>query len=390
MPIRFLFLPIMLVLLWLYSTRRLISILGLGATHQKRVKFILVLPALTFVGVQMAHRLLKLPLDGPVAQFLTYGVLPLTVWYAITLLMLIPWDLLITLPTRVIRKAQKTPINLSDRRRFLGRLSGSALMSFAGVATGIGVFTAAKGPLIKRISIPIGDRSQKLRGIKIAQISDLHVGPGITKNYVEDVVAKTNALEPDLIVLTGDLIEGSVTRLKEHISPLSKLISKHGVYFCTGNHEYYWDAPEWCAYLSQTFGITVLSNSSRLIEIQGSKILLAGVPDTSVIQFDPNESSSPRKALHDSPASDYKILLAHRPSSCFEAADAGFDLQLSGHTHGGQFFPMNFYVKLAHPYTQGLNRHDDRLWVYVNSGTGYFGPPVRFAVPSEITLLELT
>ncbi len=168
---------------------------------------------------------------------------------------------------------------------------------------------------------------------------------------------------------------------------LAKLTAPLGVYYVTGNHEYYWGAQRWID-RTKDFGFIPLVNENRLVDFHGGKVLVGGVTDTSGGHFVPSHRSDPKRAALSAEKRDLSVLLAHRPESCFEAEAAGFDLQLSGHTHGGQFFPWSLLIPLFHRYHRGLNRHG-RLWVYVNSGTGYWGPPHRFAVPAEITLITL-
>ncbi|MEX1365294.1 MAG: metallophosphoesterase, partial [Nannocystaceae bacterium] len=158
--------------------------------------------------------------------------------------------------------------------------------------------------------------------------------------------------------------------------------------FVTGNHEYYWDGPAWCAEVSR-LGLTVLNNEHRVIEHEGARIVLAGVTDISAGGMVPAHASSPAAACEGAPADCIKVLLAHQPRSIEAAAAAGYDLQISGHTHGGQYFPMNLLVYLAQPYVAGLHLHDDTTWIYVSRGTGYWGPPLRVGAPHEISLLRL-
>lgn len=224
-------------------------------------------------------------------------------------------------------------------------------------------------------------------GFRIAQISDLHVGPLIRKAYVENVVQLTRAANPDLIALTGDFSDGSARHLRDDIWPLSKLEAPYGKFFVTGNHDYYWDPAGWLK-LHQEMGARLLINEHMVIEKSGDKLVLAGVTDISAGSGFPGHSSDPHAAVKGAPPGVPKILLAHQPASYKEAYAAGFDLQLSGHTHAGQFFPWSVVVKLAQKYYKGLNRHEN-MWVYVNRGTGFWGPPIRFGVPAEITIVKL-
>jgi predicted MPP superfamily phosphohydrolase len=163
--------------------------------------------------------------------------------------------------------------------------------------------------------------------------------------------------------------------------------SRHGTYFVTGNHEYYSGAGAWIAELER-LGARVLVNEHVLLQHDGAQVAVAGVTDFSAHYFDPSHRSDPRIALAGAPAGAVKVLLAHQPRTAAAAAEAGFDLQLSGHTHGGQFWPWNLFVRLQQPFTAGLERLG-RMWVYISRGTGYWGPPMRFGIPSEITRIRL-
>jgi hypothetical protein len=246
----------------------------------------------------------------------------------------------------------------------------------------------ARRPRLVEIDIPIARLPRALHGFSIAQISDLHVGATIKRGFVERIVARVNGLEADLIAITGDLVDGSVPDLAAHTAPLKELVARHGVYFVTGNHEYYSGERAWTEELRR-LGLIVLKNQHVILQHDGASLLLAGVTDFSAHHFDPAQRSDPAGALLGAAAgSGPRILLAHQPSSAVAAAAAGYDLQISGHTHGGQFWPWNLLVRYFQPFTGGLNRLKNLL-VYVSRGTGYWGPPNRFIVPGEITRLRL-
>jgi uncharacterized protein len=250
----------------------------------------------------------------------------------------------------------------------------------AALLTGVGVL-GARWPRVVRVSVPIAHLPPDLEGFRIVQLSDLHVGPTLKRPFVERVVAAANALAPDVIAFTGDVADGFVPELREAVAPLERLTARHGKFFVTGNHEYYWDAPGWLREVER-LGLSVLNHDHRVVQHGAGKLVFAGVPDLSV-------PSDPRAALAGAPASDVRVLLAHQPKSAFAARAAGFDLQLSGHTHGGQYFPFNLVVRLFQPFVAGLHRLE-AMWLYVSRGTGYWGPPLRLGAPPEITLLELT
>lgn len=265
----------------------------------------------------------------------------------------------------------------------------------ASIVLGLGIFVTLAGLVgarrrarIVNIDVPLRNLPPALHGFSIVQISDIHVGATIRKKYVEKIVKAVNALKPDLIAVTGDVVDGSVRDLAAHTAPLAQLRALHGAFFVTGNHEYYSGASAWTAEF-QRLGLRVLLNEHTVIEHQGASLVIAGVTDFSAHHFNASQRSDPHIALAGAPSeASVKILLAHQPRSANAAASAGFDLQLSGHTHGGQFWPWNLFVRLQQPFTAGLHRLN-HLWIYVSRGTGYWGIPNRFGAPSEITRLRL-
>jgi predicted MPP superfamily phosphohydrolase len=214
------------------------------------------------------------------------------------------------------------------------------------------------------------------------------VGPTIKRPYLQAIVDEVNRLQPDLVAITGDIVDGSVAELAEHTRPLSRLHGRYGAYLVTGNHEYYSGAEEWIAEFRR-LGLRVLLNEHVVLEHHGAPFIVAGVTDYSTSHADGEHRSDPAAALENAPDDiRVKILLAHQPRTALSAAGLGYTLQLSGHTHGGQFFPWNFFVRLQQPFTAGLARIAD-LWIYTSRGTGYWGPPKRLGAPSEITRVRL-
>ncbi len=273
------------------------------------------------------------------------------------------------------------------RRSFLSRwIPAGVVYSSAGIA-GLGFAEVVHGPQVKEHPVFIPDLPKALQGFAIAQISDLHVGPTIRRGYVDEVVRQTYALNPDLIVVTGDIADGSPAVIGEYLQPFSDLKSRLGTYYVTGNHEYYWGVERWLDNVRE-LGFLPLINENRILTVGDTKILLAGVTDSAGGSFLSSHRSDAAKARRSTEECQLRILLAHRPNQWSEAEALGFDLQLSGHTHGGQFFPWSVFMPLAYKYYRGLNRHG-RMWIFVSSGTGYWGPAHRFAVPSEIALLRL-
>jgi predicted MPP superfamily phosphohydrolase len=270
----------------------------------------------------------------------------------------------------------------------LKSVSADAVAALAVFATGAGFASARRRARIVNVDVPIQNLPPALHGFSIAQISDVHVGAAIRKKYVEAIVDAVNALRPDLIAVTGDVVDGPVLELAPHTAPLAKLTARHGAFFVTGNHEYYSGNRDWIDEFRR-LGLKVLLNEHRVLTHDGAPLVIAGVTDYSAHHFDPTQRSDPAAALAGAPLeAGARILLAHQPRSASAAATAGYDLQLSGHTHGGQFWPWNLFVRFQQPFTAGLHRLN-KLWVYVSRGTGYWGPPNRFGAPSEITRLRL-
>ena len=266
--------------------------------------------------------------------------------------------------------------------------SAIAVPLLALAVTCVGFVNARRVARVVKVDVPIAGLPEELHGYSIAQISDIHVGPTIRRPYLNAIVTKVNALQPDAIAITGDLVDGSVQRLALHTAPLARLSAPDGAFFVTGNHEYYSGAEPWVAEVRR-LGLRVLMNEHVIRRRGGAKVMIAGVTDYTAQHFDPAHRSDPHLAAAGAPDDVHvRILLAHQPRSAPAAADAGFDLQLSGHTHGGQFFPWNLFVPLQQPFVAGLNRVRS-LWVYTSRGTGYWGPPKRFGAPSEITLVRL-
>ena len=269
----------------------------------------------------------------------------------------------------------------------LRRWSAAAVPSMALVVTLVGFINARRRARIRTVDIPIDGLPVALHGFSIAQITDIHVGATIKRGYVTRIVDAVNALEADMVAVTGDLVDGSVGRLAGHTEPMSRLTARHGVFFVTGNHEYYSGVHAWIAELRR-LGLSVLMNEHVVLVHRGESIVIAGVTDFNAHHFDPSHRSDPAKAIVGAPEQAVKVLLAHQPRSAFAAEQAGYHLQLSGHTHGGQFFPWSLVIKLLEPFSNGLYRLG-KLSLYVSRGTGYWGPPKRFGAPSEITHLRL-
>ncbi|PWR14120.1 hypothetical protein DKT69_17885 [Micromonospora sicca] len=273
------------------------------------------------------------------------------------------------------------------RRLLLAR--GAAI--FAGLTaagiTGYGVRTATGPPGLDRVRIPLAKLPPGMDGLRIATVSDIHLGPLRGRAHTERIVEMINRLDADLVAVVGDLVDGSVAELGEAAAPLRGLRSRYGSFFVTGNHEYYSGVEEWVQEVDR-LGLRVLQNQRQEIHARGGVLDLAGVNDVTAAGTGLAAPADYAAALGDRDPSRPVVLLAHQPVAAHEAAKFGVDLQLSGHTHGGQMVPFNYLVKLQQPVVSGLGEVDGTK-VYVTNGAGFWGPPVRVGAAPQITLVEL-
>ncbi|MER7894132.1 metallophosphoesterase [Micromonospora sp. NPDC094482] len=274
-----------------------------------------------------------------------------------------------------------------SRRLLLAR--GAAI--FAGLTavgvTGYGVRNAFGPPELDRVRIPLAKLPRSMDGLRIATVSDIHLGPLLGRGHTERIVAAINRLDADLVAVVGDLVDGTVAELGEAAAPLRDLRSRYGNFFVTGNHEYYSGVEEWVREVDR-LGLRVLQNQRVEIPARGGVLDLAGVNDVSGAQLSAAAGPDYAAALGDRDPARPVVLLAHQPIAAVEAAKFGVDLQLSGHTHGGQMVPFNLAVKLEQPVVSGLGEVDGTK-VYVTNGAGFWGPPVRVGANPQITLVEL-
>ncbi|MFJ3416660.1 metallophosphoesterase [Streptomyces sp. NPDC086082] len=277
--------------------------------------------------------------------------------------------------------APETPQNAPSRRLFVSRVVGGAAAAAAVGTVGYGTYGVLRGPRVKRVTVPLAKLPRSAHGFRIAVVSDIHLGPLLGRGFAQKVVDTINATQPDLIAVVGDLVDGSVKNLGPAAAPLAGLKARHGSYFVTGNHEYFSGAQQWLEEV-RTLGIHPLENART--ELAGFD--LAGVND---LQGE-SEGQGPDfgKALGDRDTTRACVLLAHQPVQIHEAVKHGVDLQLSGHTHGGQLWPGNFIAAAANPTVAGLERYGDTE-LYVSRGAGAWGPPTRVGAPSDITIVQL-
>ena len=276
-----------------------------------------------------------------------------------------------------------------DRRKLLTRGTAAAVGVITAGSTAISVKGALADVTLEEVEIPLARLPPALDGLTIVQLSDVHIGPTIGRGFIEELVHKANALKPDAIVITGDLVDGSVAALRHHAEPLGKLASRWGSFFITGNHEYYSGADEWAAECAR-LGMRVLRNERVVLGDAAASIDLAGIDDANAGRFGIGHGPNIDAVIAGRDPERELVLLAHQPKAIVDAERAGAGLQISGHTHGGQIWPVTMIAGLIHPYLAGHYRHDDATQIYVSRGTGYWGPPMRLAAPAEITKLVLT
>ncbi|WP_328887481.1 metallophosphoesterase [Streptomyces sp. NBC_00316] len=268
-----------------------------------------------------------------------------------------------------------------SRRLFVARAVGGAA-AVAGFGTvGYGTYGVLRGPRVKRVTVPLAKLPRSAHGFRIAVVSDIHLGPILGRAHTQRIVDTINRTQPDLIAVVGDLVDGSVHDLGPAAEPLARLTSRHGAFFVTGNHEYFSGAAQWVSHVRE-LGLHPLENAR--VEIDGFD--LAGVNDIA----GESEGQGPDfdRALGDRDRTRASVLLAHQPVVIDDAVAHGVDLQLSGHTHGGQLWPGNYIAELANPTVAGLERYGDTQ-LYVSRGAGAWGPPVRVGAPSDITVVQL-
>ena len=258
---------------------------------------------------------------------------------------------------------------------------GGLVLSLAGIALRSGL----RLPAVRRVEIALARWPRALDGFRIVQISDIHIGPVLGRRFAERLTERVNALAPDLVAVTGDLVDGSVEALREEVEPFAALSARHGVYFVTGNHDVYSGGEPWVERVRE-LGLRVLRNER--VAIGGADGFdLAGVDDHRG-DWVHGSTEDLEAALAGRDLSRALVLLAHDPGTFRRAAKRGIDLQLSGHTHGGQIWPFNYVVRLAVPFVAGLHRLAESQ-LYVSRGSGFWGPPMRLLAPAEITEIVL-
>ncbi|MEU6453190.1 metallophosphoesterase [Streptomyces sp. NPDC047065] len=278
-------------------------------------------------------------------------------------------------------EAPDSPLALPSRRLFVSRVVAGAAAAAAVGTVGYGTYGVLNGPSVKRVTVPLAKLPRAAHGYRIAVVSDIHLGPVLGRGFAQKVVDTINSTQPDLIAVVGDLVDGSVKDLGPAAAPLAGLRARDGAYFVTGNHEYFSGAEQWVEEVRR-LGLLPLENARTELR----HFDLAGVND--VAGEEEGQGPDYAKALGDRDRARACVLLAHQPVQIHDAVDHGVDLQLSGHTHGGQLWPGNLIAGAANPTLAGLERYGDTQ-LYVSRGAGAWGPPTRVGAESDVTVIEL-
>jgi hypothetical protein len=375
--------------LHVYAWKRLARDVGMPRPWRRGAAVVLLLLAVSLPAVFLLGRRMD-PAHETGAAFFAY------LWLG-ALFYLFLWLAALDLARAVgrlvgrIRREDREEAVDAGRRLFLARAAAGSAIVGSGTIAVLGHREACE-ILTPEIEVKLPKLPRELSGFKIAQLSDVHLGPLLRERFLEDVVEKTNALAPDLVVITGDLVDAPVERLARSLAPLAKLRARCGIAFVTGNHEYYCGAEEWVGHL-RAHGIRVLMNER--IEVGdahpgGATFDLAGVPDFTGGRVLPGHAPDLERALAGRDPERALVFLAHQPRQISLARGRGVGLQLSGHTHGGQLWPFGTLVYLMQPWIAGFHRADDGTQIYVSRGTGFWGPPMRVGNPPEIAGIVLT
>jgi predicted MPP superfamily phosphohydrolase len=269
------------------------------------------------------------------------------------------------------------------------RAVAAAVVAVAAVLLAWGHFEAMRVPRVRAVDVTLARLGPALDGLRVAIITDTHYGPINRARWSAGVVARVNELDADVVCHVGDIADGTVDVRREQASPLASVRAGSVRAYVTGNHEYFSEAQGWLDYM-EAIGWDALHNRHVVVERGGDKLVVAGIDDaTAASSGARGHGANLDAALEGADRTLPVLLLAHQPKQVAHAVRAGVDLQISGHTHGGQIWPFNFLVRLDQPVVQGLSRHGDATQLYTSRGTGFWGPPFRVFAPSEITLLTL-
>jgi predicted MPP superfamily phosphohydrolase len=366
-----------------YLAKRLVLEASLSPAVEQGLLWAIAAAALTLVLQPIGERTLRPPLSRVIAW-------PASLWMGLFfyLFLLVAFtDALIFLgglvgPATVYAADGADPLGASA----IGSFRAGAVVLAAGAFVALGMWGWRGGPRLKPVEIFLPRWPAALDGFRIVQISDIHIGPLLDRRFARELTDRVNALAPDLVAVTGDIVDGSLSKLSDEVAPFGELRARHGVFFVTGNHDHYSGASSWSGRMRE-LGMQVLRNERVTLDRDGERFELAGVDDHRS-GYETFEGEDLDAALAELPADRPVILLAHDPSTFKKACRMGIDLQLSGHTHGGQIWPFEYFVRLAVPFVAGLYARGDAQ-LYVSRGTGFWGPPMRLGAPAEITEIRL-
>lgn len=379
----FVILSSVLLVMHLYVWKRMAR----DTTRPGRARWALTGVVIALAALLVATLMLPRLLDIREPQWLAWiGYLWFGVVFYLMLALLVLEPVRLALRRWVRREAPTPEAPVVNRRLFLARASAAAAGTAALGVTGFGAHTALSAPEVLRVPVRLRRLGAGLDGYRIAVVSDIHLGTLLGRSHTERIVRMINEAEPDLVAIVGDLVDGSVDELGSAAEPLRDLVARDGSFFVTGNHEYFVeDPPSWIRELER-LGVQPLQNENTVISRGGAAFDLAGVNDLGGARFD--EPPDFDRALAGADPARPTVLLAHQPVLVDEAAARGVDLQVSGHTHGGQMWPFHYAVQLAQPAIAGLSTFDDTQ-LYVSRGAGFWGPPVRIGAPPDISILSL-
>ncbi|WP_417911333.1 metallophosphoesterase [Candidatus Electronema sp. PJ] len=285
---------------------------------------------------------------------------------------------------RCLLPGQRKRVNPAQKQRQARAFALFSVLLVGGLA-GVGIKQAAKQPVVQRFPVKLANLPAAFQGFKIVQISDIHMGELTSVHKLAKIVQQVNLLQPDLVAITGDLVDNKSKLLPDGLAPLRQLKAKEGVFFVTGNHEYYSGIEDWLPEIEKQ-GVRILRNERIELQRGTETLVIAGVNDHRAGRFGKKEAPDYAKALGGL-VNKKIILLAHQPLAIKEVAPYGVDLMISGHTHGGQIWPFSYLVHLKQPYLKGFYQEQNTL-LFVSQGTACWGPPLRIGTQNEI--IELT
>jgi predicted MPP superfamily phosphohydrolase len=361
-----------------YLAQRLVFDPEVGSPLRGFALGLIVLGLVSLVAQPIAERLIAPPWNRIVGW-------PASLWMGIAFLLLITLaasDLLRFLAGGVAYAAGGALPDAASS----ARAQAVTTLAVVGVGGALALVSGLRPPRLVRIEIALARWPKALDGFRIAQISDIHIGPLRDRRFSRHLTERVNALAPDLACVTGDLVDGSARLLADEVAPFGDLRARHGVYFVTGNHDHYSNANDWVGVIEK-LGLVPLRNRHVTVRCEGGSFVLAGVDDHRGGFGDGQREDLPQALSGVDPALPV-VLLAHDPATFKRASQSGVDLQLSGHTHGGQIWPFRWLVRLATPFVAGRYTRN-RSELYVSRGTGFWGPPMRLFAPAEITEITL-